>query len=144
MAIRIVRHLSRDEPVSNQALIEMIERNRDRLREIANMGLTVSSLMISTCFALLLYAADKSLGGRSLALTLCGAALCFFSSAFVGIFASLLRRNYAVSSEAQFIEDLLSLFRSELHLLRLSFLPACIGFILLAIGIISVVLEKWR
>lgn len=129
MVIRILRHESRDEPVDIQLIVDTIERNRDRLRTIANMSLTVSGIMISACIAFVLFAVDKKTGGVFLPVAFSVGAVFFFIAACVGIYSSLLRRKYSISTKAQFVEDLLSLYYSELKLLRACFISLLLGLL---------------
>ncbi len=128
MAIRILKYKSRDESVSTDLIIDTVERNRDRIRTIANMSLTLSGIMISASTAFVLFAVEKKIGGIVLPLALAAAGACFFLSATISVYSSLLRTKYGISSEAQFVEDLLSLYYSELRLLRVCFFPLILGF----------------
>lgn len=144
MAVTILRHFSQDALVDSQLLIDTIERNRDRLREIANMVLTVSGIMVSACTAFLVFAADKGVGGWWLGALFCAASLLFFVAACLGLSSAMLRTKYAITSRARFVDDLLALYYSELHRVRASLIPVFVGFLAVTIGTMLLFIEKWR
>lgn len=136
MAIKIVNYESQDKPVEKQLIIDTVERNRDRIRTVANMALTVSGIMISTSVAVIIFSVDKQVGGNALPVAFGFAALFFFFAACVSIYSSLLRTKYTISSETKFVTDLIRLYYSELRLLRLCFLPLALGFFMIIGSII--------
>lgn len=129
MTVKILRHETRDESVDSQLLVDTIERNRDRLRTIANMALTVSGIMISACIAFVLFIVDKRIGGIFLPIAFSMAALLFFIATCVSTYSSLLRTKYTIFTKAQFVDDLLSLYYSELKYIRASFVPLFLGLL---------------
>ncbi len=136
MPIKILRHGSSEEAVGMELMIDTIEKNRDRIREVANMSLTVSGIMVSASIAIVLFCADKHIGGKYLSLSLCVASVFFFTSACLSLYSSLLRKKYAISSKAQFVEDLLSLYYSELRFMRASLVPLFLGFFTMTVSVI--------
>ena len=59
MTIKILREVSEEKPVDFALVIETLERNRERIRTIANMVLTLSGIMISACVALIMFTTEK-------------------------------------------------------------------------------------
>jgi len=142
MPIEVIRHISNDSPVDDNLLIETLERNRERIRTIANMSLTVSGIMISSSIAFVLFAEEKGIGGPLLSAVFGLAMVLFFIAASLSLISSTLRRSYVISTRSQFIVDLLSLYYSELRFLRVSFVPLFIGFLTITAGMIAFLLKR--
>jgi hypothetical protein len=142
VAIRILHQSTQDEEVDTALLVETLERNRDRIRTVANMSLTVSGIMVSACVALLLFCADKNVGLSTLPVAFCMACVLFFVAACLSLYSAMLRTQYVVSSKAQFVEDLLTVFYSELRLLRASLIPLFLGLLTITAGTIVFFFEN--
>jgi hypothetical protein len=144
MAIKILRQETHDVAVPDRLLIDTVERNRDRIRTNANMTLTISGVLISACLALLIFAADKNIGGLYLRVSFCIACLFFFSSTCLSVYSCTLRMRFSISGQAQFTQDLLTIYYRELSLLRASYIPLTLGFLTLTASMIIFLIRSWR
>jgi hypothetical protein len=118
MAVRIVNGEFDSSPVPFETVISTVEKNRDRVRSIGAMVLTLCGILISAANGLILFMADKRLGSHRLTLTLGGSVICFMGASVLAVLSSFLRRTVPVSSQAQFVVDMLAIYLSELTLLR--------------------------
>jgi len=138
MPIRVVKEVHEDEDVDFHTIIQIIETNRDRVRTIGNMILTVCGIILSATFAFLLFLFDKGtidLKERvMMVLPFGGAIFTNLLSIYFGIASSFLKTRYAVSTKINMITDLLTLFYSELRLVRISFIFLILGLLLITVG----------
>lgn len=137
MAIRILRHESRDKAVEFALIVDTLERNRERIRTIANMVLTLSGIMISACVALIVFAADKDLATPVLKWSLALASVSFLPASWFSLLASFLRTKYTISGEAQFVTDMLALYYSELRFLRVAIIFLLLRLLITTMGIVA-------
>ena len=112
--------------VTPQLVIDTIERNRERIRTVSNMILTMVGLLLSVSFAVVPFAYDKVRNASRQATIVIGIAysltvLALLLSAYQSIFASLLRREYSITTVIKFIDDLMELYYTELLHLRVAF-----------------------
>jgi hypothetical protein len=94
------------------------------------MTLTVAGVMVSATVAFALYVTEHAARRRGVAAIFSAATITFFVAVLMSIVASSLRHTYVLSSRSQFVLDLLKLYYAELRLLRLSFIPLFVGFVL--------------
>jgi len=143
MTVRIIREESQEESVALDLVINTLEKNRDRIRTIGGMLLTISGLLISTCLGFLLFTVDRKLFDKTVAGCFLAAMVIFLTSSCLSILASFLRTNYSISTKGQFVTDLLSLYYSELGFSRWSFLLLVIGLSAMIIGGLIFVIRHW-
>lgn len=147
MPIRIVKEASRDEPVGFETLITIIETNRDRVRTMGNMILTVAGIILSATFAILLFIFDK--GGMShtfliVAVVLFGGSILLnLISIYFSIASSLLKTRYSITTKINVITDLMDLFHTELQLVRLSFIFVLLALVFITFGTAAFVYARW-
>ena len=67
----------RFEPCSIETILATVEKNRDRVRSIGAMVLSLCGILISASDALILFMTDKRLGSHRLRLALGTSVLCF-------------------------------------------------------------------
>jgi len=147
VAIRIIKEVSEDSHVEFDTIIQIIETNRDRVRTIGNMILTVSGIVLSATFGILLFIFDKGGLGRMkvtiLVVLFGGAVLTNLLSVYLSIASSFLRTTYSLTTKVNLVTDLMALLNSELRLVRLSFLFLIAGLLLITTGTVAFVCMKW-
>jgi hypothetical protein len=142
--VRIVRHESHTEPVKTEILISTIETNRDRIRTLGNMLISMSAILIPACLAFLLFLADKNLIGVKVAIFLVAAILSLLISSCLSILSSYFRSKFAIRDEVHFVEDLLKLLNSELRMSYFSFAFLLLGMVSMILGVLIFVIGHWR
>jgi hypothetical protein len=138
MTIRILSHVSKDEPVKTDLIITTVEKNRDRIRATSGMVITTSGILISACLGIILFTTDKKLITETMAWAFGAALGCFLCASVLAVLSSVLRTEYGVSSEAQFVSDLLKIFGSELRLSRLALGSLLLGLAATVCGAIAI------
>lgn len=147
MPIRVVKETSQDETVGFETLVTIIETNRDRVRTMGNMILTVSGIILSATFAILLFIFDK--GGMSqtflvIAVVLFGGSILLnLVSIYFSIASSLLKTRYSITTKVNVVTDLMALFHSELQLVRVSFIFVLIALLFITFGTAAFVYARW-
>ncbi|KAF0145432.1 MAG: hypothetical protein FD156_1002 [Nitrospirae bacterium] len=147
MSIRVIKEQHKDEKVEFDTIIQIIEKNRDRVRTTGNMILTISGITLSATLGLLLFLSDK--GGitqRSMMTLgiLFGSAISInLISIFFSITSSFLKEKYALTTKLKALTDLLKLFYSELRLVRISFILLIIDLLVITIGVFFFIYVKW-
>jgi hypothetical protein len=144
MTIRILRDVSNDPLVSRELLAQTIETNRDRVRTSADMLLTLSGIVLSASFGFLLYVMEKRVANPATLASLLAAILCFLMASYFAIETSFLRGPHAISSESQFVADLLAVFNRELGHLRAGTRWAFLGLSALTVGVLAFFFSGWR
>jgi|SRR5208337_94342 len=129
MAVRIVNKQFDSSLVSQDTLVSTVEKNRDRIRTFGGMLLTLCGVLISASTAFTLFLVDKKLGSHKTILFFGAAALCFVVTALLTVLSSFLRTNYAVSSQEQFLTDLLTVYTSELLFMRCALIALIFGLL---------------
>jgi hypothetical protein len=122
MAVKIVKSEFDSSPVPFETILDTVEKNRDRVRSIGAMVLTLCGILISASNALILFMTDKRLGSHRLRLALGTSVLCFGASAVLAVISCFLRREFPITNRSKFLLDMLAIYRSELFLLRLTLL----------------------
>ena len=136
MPVLIVNQHFKSTPITPEVLIATIERNRDRIRNISGMLLTVCGLLVSASTGFTLFITDKKVGSSITIASFGIGALCFLSAAVLSVIASFLRTSYTISSQEQFLTDLLRVFHVELRLARLSLAALLAGLLSFTIAIV--------
>lgn len=136
MPIEIINQKFKSEPISNERIIDTIETNRDRIREVSNMLISTSGILIPVALAFIVFLVEKGVTDLLAVITLMFSILFFLITVSMSIMSSFLRRKYFMTNEAQFIEDLLSLLKSELRLLRYSFAGLIAGILAMIAGVV--------
>ena len=137
------RHGQPDDTVDDELVIDTIERNRERVRTVGNMSLTVSGIMVSSSVAFVLFIAEKQ-GPRTLVILFTVATALFFAAASLSLVSAMLRTRVVISTRTQFVADLMRQYNSELSLLRWSFLPLFLGFMCIIIGVMTFITNGER
>jgi hypothetical protein len=144
MPVKIVGHeFAEREQVGFDAITATIEKNRDRVRTVAGMLLSLSGILISFSAGFVIFVADKATKDHRTIAIFIGAVLAFLVSAALAISSSFLRSEYAISDRAQFTTDLLALYNSELRLLRIGCLVVILGMLLILAGVGSFIVKRW-
>jgi len=120
MTIRVLSHKTQPKMVEPALIVDTVERNRDRNRTVGNMVLTMAGILISMTIVLIVFSADKKINDIRLATAFFISVFAYVLTGMIGIASCFLRTKRTITTEAQFISDLLSLFLTELRLLRLS------------------------
>ena len=144
MPVKITGHQTQDQLVTDDVLINTIERNRDRVRTTASMVLTVSGIMISASVAFVLFTNDKKIGNALLSASFIVTATLFVVAAAASLFSTLLRTKVSMTSQSQFVLDLLGQYNRELRLLRIAIVPLLLGFLFMVIAVVLFSTEFWR
>lgn len=144
MPVRIVRHESLSESVKTELIISTIETNRDRVRAIGNMLITISGVLIPACLAFLVFFVDKGFIDADVSIFLATAILLLLASSCLSIISSFLRQKYTITNEAQFVEDLLSLLNSEIRYSYIAFFLLLFGISAMIVGVFIFVIKHWR
>lgn len=137
--IRILWEKHEENLVSFDTIRDSIEKSRDRLRVLANMVLTASGLLLSSCFVFIVLLLDKFSGTQVvlLRISFTVSALLFLFSAVFSIISSLLRPRYTIVTELKFVDDLLKLFEREVRLFTIAFVLLLLGLVGIFFSIIA-------
>jgi len=136
MAIKILSSDLKSTPVTAEFLISATEKNRDRIRSISSMILTACGILISASVAIIVFITDKRPEMRFIVYFLVGGAFCFASSATLSVASSFLRVSYVITTMEQFVNDILTIYHSELRILRISLVVFLSGLLLVAVAVI--------
>lgn len=142
MAIRIIGQQTNVKAVDANLLVNTIEKNRDRVRTLANMVLSSSSVLISASLAFLLYLGNNKILDRTSAITIIVCLAVLLSASVSSIGAGLMRTKYVISDQGQFVESLLKLLSSELKVTYAAIGLLLCGAVTLVSAIVRVVLIR--
>ena len=130
--IRVVWEKHDEALITFDVIRDTLEKSRDRIRDLANMVLTASGLLLSSCFVFIVLLIEKfpahSFGGWLKASFVLSSVL-FLLSAIFSILSALLRPQYTIVTELKFVDDLLKLYRRELSLFTFAFVSLLAGLI---------------
>ena len=143
MPVQIVDHsFANQDPVDFDVIVATVEKNRDRVRTVAGMLLSLAGVLMSFSSGFVLFVSDKAPREYRTIGLFVATVLFFLISAVLAISSSFLRSKYAVADKAQFTTDLLQLYSSELRLLRIASVTTTIGLLLVVAGVGSFIVQR--
>ena len=142
MAVRIVKRELKDQNVEFSIILQIIERNRDRVRATGNMVLTVSGIIVSATVGITLFTLNQNLPDLAKVIVRVVfpiAIILSVTSIYFGVAASLLRVSYSVTTQLAILSSLMRLFESELRKVTLAFRLLMLSLATIVLGIIAIV-----
>lgn len=142
MTVTITRHqFARLERVELDLIASTIERNRDRVRTISGMLLSLAAILIPSCTAFVLFVAQNAKSQRFTLTLFVLSVVSFLLSAVLAILSSFLRTEYAIIDKPRFVADLLQVYNSELRLLRIASVIVILGLSFLTAATTSFLIQ---
>jgi hypothetical protein len=141
--VKIVAELQgKQEAVDESTIVETLERNRDRVRSLVTMMISTTSILFSANLAILIFTIDKIRTAGLLSRLLCVMSLvCLLATLVTSMTGAFLRRRYSIVTTAKFIDDLLTIYYSELRIIRIAFVFLVAGLTSLLGVVISIVFQ---
>jgi hypothetical protein len=136
MSIQITKDTTEDPWVDTELIIRTIEKSRDRLRTTAGMIMTLSGMSVSAALAITIFLLKQQSASFTTLVLVGLAAVSLFAGSLLAVESSFFRQEYAITTQSQFVADLLKLLGREMRFLRLASASTLLGLALIAAAVL--------